>query len=95
MCSDSPPSSRRPGRGVQRLTDCWRHCALTHCRAARAGLQSLFIAGGIHAEEIGLFATGGDSGVTPAAGSTWDDAALARLWEQHGVTPNYVMDFLK
>lgn len=80
--ADALPAPQRP------LTP--RHAR----RAARAGLQSLFIAGGIHAEEIGLVAR--DS-TRPAhsSSSSWDEAALARLWEQHGVRPDYCMDFLK
>jgi hypothetical protein len=59
-------------------------------QAARTG-PSLFIAGGIHAEDVRL--QGGPG--TGNAGSSWDGAALGRLCEEHGATPSYAAAWME
>jgi hypothetical protein len=61
-----------------------------HCRAAKAGLQTLFIVGGIHAAEVGLSGAPADGNT----GSSWDEAALAVACARHGVEPTFAMAFL-
>lgn len=60
------------------------------CRAAQAGMKTLFIVGGIHAQAVGLQGS-------PAEGccSSWDDAALQQLCHQHQLTPDYCMAYLQ
>ncbi len=52
--------------------------------ARAAGRDSVFIAGGLHLEELG-----GDWGEMPAG------AALARLFERHGVAPTWTLPALR
>lgn len=52
--------------------------------AEAAGHDSVFIAGGLHLEELGT-----------AWGETPDPAALARLFERHGVTPTWTLPALR
>jgi len=59
--------------------------------AAAAGVQTLFIVGGIHAGELQLVGGAAD----PNAACSWNQAALDTLCAQHGVVPTYCMPFLQ
>jgi len=61
------------------------------CRAAAAGISALFIAGGIHREDVVL--QGGPEGGNAAA--AWDTDALAELCSRHGVHPAAAMAFMQ
>ena len=59
------------------------------CRAAAAGIDTLFIAGGIHAGELQ---------VTPAGEmlpASYSAQALASLSKSHGVVPTFSMAYLE
>lgn len=53
--------------------------------AASAGLQSVFVMGGIHKEELKL----------SADGACWDGGSLQELCHSHGCAPQYVMPYFR
>lgn len=53
--------------------------------AAAAGIDSLFVAGGIHAQELG----------TSRAAPAVDQGALRRLCNSHGAAPQFVIPYLQ
>lgn len=53
--------------------------------AAAAGIDSLFVMGGIHAEELGV----SETQLTP------NRTELSRLCKEHKAIPNFVIPFLK
>lgn len=55
-------------------------------------METLFIAGGIHAADVQLVGEAADAN----SACSWDEAALAELCGQHGgVQPTYCMPFLQ
>lgn len=54
-------------------------------------MDTLFIAGGIHADELSLQGSPAQGN----AGALWDDAALQQLAQQHGVQPTRTMAFMQ
>ncbi|KAG1680807.1 hypothetical protein FOA52_008140 [Chlamydomonas sp. UWO 241] len=54
--------------------------------AAAAGIDSLFIAGGIHAQELGIVEGA-------RSGNAYDTGSLATLGEEHGAQPTYGLGF--
>lgn len=77
-----------PGRWLA-IGDSLQH-DIGGAQAAGTG-PSLFVVGGIHADDAGLI--GGQQGGN--AGSMWDDAALRRLCVEHGVTPTYAAGWME
>ena len=67
-------------------------------RANQSGIHTLFIAGGIHAEELAVRAAGGSASLDAAAlDSTrppWDTDAMTRLCSEFNVVPTYTLPFL-
>ena len=61
-------------------------------RAALAGIDSLFIAGGIHAEALQTTRPSDDSCSRPA---TYSIESMQRLSLEQGVMPTYSMAFLE
>lgn len=61
------------------------------CRAAAAGVQTVFIVGGIHAADVHLQGAAADDNMS----CSWDEAALAQLCRQHGVQPTFCMPYLQ
>lgn len=59
--------------------------------AAAAGVQTLFIVGGIHAADVHLQGGAADDNTS----CSWDEAALAQLCKQHGVQPTFCMPYLQ
>ncbi len=63
--------------------------------AAAAGIDSLFIAGGIHATELGVGSSSSSSGSSRAVNAAVDTAALEQLCASHGATPQFVCTHLQ
>jgi hypothetical protein len=61
------------------------------CRAAKAGLKTLFVVCGIHAEDAQLQGSAADG----CSSSSWDAAALQQLCQQHRLQPDYCMAYLQ
>lgn len=64
---------------------------LVSCRGSAAGLQSLFIAGGIHASDVHLRGSPDQANTD----CSWDKTELVRLCQEHAVLPTYCMPFLQ
>lgn len=63
---------------------------LSACRGLKAGVKTLFIAGGIHATDVQLH-----HGSAADSRNAWNDDAMQQLFEDHKVVPDYCMAYLQ
>jgi hypothetical protein len=61
-----------------------------NCRAVQAGVKTLFVVGGIHAEAVQLQGSAADG-----CSRRWDEAALQQLCQQHQLQPDFCMAYLQ
>lgn len=84
-------------------------CPLPPCRslehdiggAQAAGVASVFVLGGIHAEDVQLAAVEGEgqqqqaAGTAAAGGHAWSQQRLAAVCEEHGAAPTFVLPYFR
>ena len=68
--------------------------------AQAAGVSSVFVLGGIHAEDVQLAAAAAgtqqqQSGVAAAGGYAWSQERLAAVCQAHGAAPTFVLPFFR